>query len=132
MKRQKDQQKEPGIPVSLFTPNPFSFDGCVLVTAETINAAVSQGETSAGSLSFNVSDVTSASNARGFDASDKSQSAGSRQGGSSPAEKPLPPTDASAAVPSGRGLTCGLCKEAFAGVAEQRGHFKSDWHKFNV
>ncbi|CAI5536364.1 unnamed protein product [Closterium sp. Naga37s-1] len=31
-----------------------------------------------------------------------------------------------------RGLTCWSCGEAFDAVAEQRAHFKSDWHRLNV
>ena len=135
MKRRQDQEKQAGVPVSLFSPSPFSFDGCVLVTAEGVSAALSQEKLAAASYSFSVGDVSSRSNnARGVgtDAFAESRHAGGRHGGSTPAEMPLPPSDASTAASSGRGLTCGLCKEAFVGVSEQRAHFKSDWHKFNV
>ena len=39
----------------------------------------------------------------------------------------------SADVPvDGEGATCILCGVAFASVAEQRAHFKSDWHRLNL
>ena len=34
--------------------------------------------------------------------------------------------------PAGTGLTCGTCGQTFSSTAEQRTHFKTDWHRLNV
>jgi hypothetical protein len=45
----------------------------------------------------------------------------------------IKPSDSTTLAPVGSGRACNVCLNAtFAGVDEQRSHFRSDWHRYNV